>query len=126
MLGKVVHSNTTFGLTDRHEVHFDHVRMHAGNDCEKTKGRSLGVMSAPKRTIVVAKAAFMCLAHELIFAMAGINGDTKYVLYRVGKGLKNPLKYSCMLSVLIYVMAKAFKNFGSYRSSFILQNYCEP
>jgi len=41
VLGKVIHSNASFALTDRLEVHLDHVRMPAGNGklAEKTKGR---------------------------------------------------------------------------------------
>ena len=67
VLGKVIQSNARFALTDRLEVHLDHVRMPAGNGkmAEKTKGRSLDVLSAIKR-IVVVKAAFLCLAHALI------------------------------------------------------------
>jgi len=62
ILGKVVQSNARFGLSDRLEVHLDHVRMPAGNGrmAEKTKGRSLYVMSAIKKSIVVVKAAFFC------------------------------------------------------------------
>ena len=67
VLGKVIQSNARFALTDRLEVHLDHVRMPAGNGkmAEKTKGRSLDVLSAIKR-IVVVKAAFLFLAHALI------------------------------------------------------------
>ena len=51
----------------------------------KTKGRSLDVLSAIKRSIV--KAAFLCLAQALIIAMARVNGDPKYKSYRNGYGL---------------------------------------
>ena len=47
------------------EVHLDHVRMPAGNGREKTKGRSLDVMSAITKSIVFVKAAMYCLAHHL-------------------------------------------------------------
>jgi len=42
---KIIQSNARFGLTDRLEVHLDHVRMPDGNDkrTEKTNGRSLVV-----------------------------------------------------------------------------------
>ena len=70
VLGKVIRSNARFGLTDRLEVHLDHVRMPAGNGREKTKGRSLTVLSAIKKSIVVVKTAFLCLAHALLTAMA--------------------------------------------------------
>ena len=42
VLGKVIQSNDRFGLADRLEVHFDHMRMPAGNGktAEKTKGRT--------------------------------------------------------------------------------------
>jgi hypothetical protein len=53
VLGKVIHSNARFALSDRLEVHLDHVRMPVGNGREKTKGRPLSVLSAIKRSIVV-------------------------------------------------------------------------
>jgi hypothetical protein len=42
--GKIVQSNAVFGLTDRLEVYFDHVRMPLGKGRVKTKGRSLDIM----------------------------------------------------------------------------------
>jgi hypothetical protein len=91
VLGKVIGSNARFALTDRLEVHLDHVRMPAGNGRVKTKGRSISVLSAIKKSIVV-KAAFLCLAHALIFAMAKVNVDSKYDSYKHGKGLKKPVE----------------------------------
>jgi len=73
----VIQSNARFGFTDRLEVHLVHVRMPAVNGLENTKGRSLNVLSAIKRSIVVVKAAFLCLTHALIIAMARVNGDPK-------------------------------------------------
>jgi len=89
VLGKVIHSNARFALTDRLEVHLDHVRMPAGNGkkAEKTKGRSLDVLSAIKKSIVV-KEAFLFLAHALVIAMAKVNNDSKYESYRNGRCLK--------------------------------------
>ena len=78
VLGKVVQTNARFRLSDRLEVHLDHVRMPAVNRREKTKGRSLDVISAIKKSIVVVKAGFLCLAHTLIIAMARVNGDPNY------------------------------------------------
>ena len=94
VLGKVVQSNARFGLTDRLDIHLDHDRMPAGNGREKTKVRSLDVMSAIKKSIVVVKAKFLCLVHALIITMARVNGDPTYALYRKGKGLKTPFKIS--------------------------------
>ena len=76
VLGKVFQSNASFGLCDRLEVHLDHVRMPAGNGkwAEGTKGRSLDVLSAIKRSIVVVQTAIFCLAHALIIAMSRVNG----------------------------------------------------
>jgi len=51
--------------------------MPAGNGGVKTKGRSLDVMSAIKRSFVAVKAAINCLAYALIIAMARLNGDPK-------------------------------------------------
>jgi len=80
VFGKVIQSNSRFALTDRLEVHLNHVRMPAGNENGgvKAKGRLLDVMSAIKKSIVVVKATFFCLAHALIIAMAGVNGDPKF------------------------------------------------
>jgi len=54
VIGKVVQSNARFGLSDRLEVHLDDVRMPAGNSkrAGKTKGRSLDLLSAIKKSIV--------------------------------------------------------------------------
>ena len=94
VLGKVIQSNARFGLTEHLEVHLDHVRMPSGNGkrAEKTKGRSLDALSAIKRSIVIMKAAFLCLAHALIIAMALVNDDPKYALYRHGKYMKKPVE----------------------------------
>ena len=87
VLGKAVQSNARFGLTDRLEVHLDHVRMSVDNGkrAEKKKVMSLDVLSAIKKSIVVVKAAFLCLPQTLIIAMPRINGDAKYASYRDGK-----------------------------------------
>ena len=94
VLGKVIQSNAKFGLTDRLEVHLDHVRMPAGNGkrAEKTKGRSLNVLSAIKKSIVTVQATVNCLAYALIIAMARVNGDPKYQLYRHSKSFKKPVE----------------------------------
>ena len=90
VLSKVIQSNARFGLTDHLEVHLDHVRIPVGNgkSAEKTKGRSLDVLSSIKRSIVAVKAAFLCLAHALIIAIAHVNGDPKYSSYRQGNCIK--------------------------------------
>jgi hypothetical protein len=64
--------------------------MSAGNDGVKNKGRSLNVLSAVKSIVV--KAAFLCLAHALIIAMARVNGVPMYRLYRDGRNLKKPVE----------------------------------
>jgi len=92
--GKVVQANTRCGLSDRLEVHLDHVSMPVGKGktAAKTKGRSLDVLSAIKKSIVKAKVLFLCLVHALIIAMARVNGDPKYKSYRDGKALKQPVQ----------------------------------
>jgi len=52
----------------------------------------LDVRSAIKKSIVVVKAAFLCLAHALIIAMARVNGDPKYESYSHGRCLKQPVE----------------------------------
>lgn len=75
MFGKVVQINARFGLSAHLEVHLDHIRMPDDNGrmAEKNKVRSLDVLSAVKKSIVVVKAAFSCLAYALILATARIN-----------------------------------------------------
>jgi hypothetical protein len=63
-----------------------------GKRAEKTKGRSLGVLRAIKRIIVVVKAAFLCLVHALIIAMAQVNGVPKYKTYRDEYQLDTPVE----------------------------------
>jgi len=87
VLGKVIQSNSRFGLSDRLEVHLDHVSMPAGKGTVRAKGRSLNVI---KKSIVTVKAALNCLAYALIIAMARVNGDPKYQSNRDGRGLKKP------------------------------------
>jgi hypothetical protein len=120
VLGKVIQSNARFGLTDRLEVRLDYVRIPAGNGqlAEKTKGRSLDVLSAIKKSIVVVKAAFLCLAHALIISMARVNGDPKYKSYRDGYAMKEPVEELLRLPVLIYPMAEVLKNLNNFRSTF--------
>ena len=118
VLGKVIQSNARFGLSDRLEVHLDHVRMPVGNGREKTKGRSLGVLSAIKKSIVVVKAAFLCMAHALVIAMARVNSDPKYESYRHGRCLNIPVEELLKALVLIYPMAEALKNFSSFKTTF--------
>jgi hypothetical protein len=84
VLWKVIQNNAMFVLTDCLEVHLDHVRMPAGNGGVKTKGRSLDVLSAIKRTL--------CFAHALKIAMARANNDQKYKLYRNSRCFEKPVE----------------------------------
>jgi hypothetical protein len=61
-------------------MHLDYARMPVGNDkrAVKTKGRSLNVLSAIKKNIVFAKAAFLCLAHALVIAIAKVNSCNEW------------------------------------------------
>ena len=88
VLGKVVQSNARYGITGRLEENLHHARMPAGNGHEKTKWRSVDVMSAVKKSIVVVKTAFYCLALAIIIAIARVNGDPMYKSYRNGRGMK--------------------------------------
>ena len=81
-----------FGLTNRLEVCFDHVRMPLGKGRVTTKGRSLDIMGAVKRSIVVLQGTSLCLAQALVIAMAQANGDPEYKAYRNGNRLEKPVK----------------------------------
>jgi hypothetical protein len=60
VLGKIIQSNARFAFIDRLDVHLDYVRMAAGNGGAKRKGRSIDVLSALKKSIVVVKTAVFC------------------------------------------------------------------
>jgi hypothetical protein len=92
VIEKVIQSNARFGLTDRLEVHLDHVRMPVGSGGVKTKGRSLDILSGIKKSIVVVKAVINCLAYALVIAIAQCNDDPKYGSYRNGYCLKKPVE----------------------------------
>ena len=96
VLAKVIQSNARFALSDRFEVHLDHVSMPAGNGkrAEKTKGRSLHLLSVIKKSIVTVKPAVNCLTNALIIPMARVNGDPMYKSYRDYYGLKKVLEIS--------------------------------
>jgi hypothetical protein len=59
--------------------------MPAGNGGAKTKGRSIDVLSALKRSTVTVKAAVLCLAHAIIIAISRVNNDLKYASYNLLK-----------------------------------------
>ena len=126
VLGKVVQSNARFGLSDRLEVHLDHVRKPAGNGkrAEKTKGRSLDVLSEIKRSIVIVQTANFCLAHFLIITMAKVNGNPKYKSNRNGRGLKQLVQDLLTVSSDNLTNGGGFKELKQFQNTFGLQNYC--
>ena len=78
----------------------------------------MDLLSAIKKTIVV-KATFLCLAHALIIAMARVNNDQKYVSYRHGWCLKEPVEELLNASgVDLSNGGGGLKNFNSFNSTF--------
>jgi len=63
---KVIQSNASFVMSDRLEVHLDHIRMPRGNCRVRPKGRSFDVMSAIKNSIITVKAALKCGRIQLL------------------------------------------------------------
>jgi hypothetical protein len=63
-----------------------------GRTAEKTKGRSIDVLSAVKKSIVVVKTAMLCLAHALVIAVAQVDNDPKYKSYRNRYCLTQPVQ----------------------------------
>jgi len=120
VLGKVVQSNARFGLCNRHEEHLDHGRMPVGNGktAEKTKVSFLGVLSAMKKSIIKVKAGFLCLAHDLIIAMARVNWDRKYKSYRVGKSLIQPVQGILSASGVDLNRGGALRNLNRFKIIF--------
>ena len=106
VIENVIRSSFSFGLTARLEVHLDHLRMSVGNGKmdEKTKGRSLVILSAIE-IIIVEKENFACLVDALIILKAGVNGDPKYKLCTNGKYLQQPVSRTepkVRLDIVIY------------------------
>jgi hypothetical protein len=101
--------------------------MLAGNGREKTKGRSISVLCAIKRSIVVVKRVFLCLTHAVVIAMARVNGDPKYALYRHGKCLKEPVQDLLNVSGVDLSNGGSFQKlelFQQYLSDYKVQSYC--
>ena len=61
-------------MSDRLEMHLDHMKMPADNGRMKTNGPLLDVMTAIKKSIVKVKAPINCLAYGFIIVMAHVNG----------------------------------------------------
>ena len=117
VLRKVVQSNARFALTDRLEVHLDHVRMSAGNGkmAEKTKRSFVDVISTIKKSIVFVKAAFYCLARALVIAIASLNEDPKYKSYRNGRGMTQPVETLLNSSGIKLCNAGGFKKLQKFQ-----------
>jgi hypothetical protein len=98
--------------------------MPAGNGGGKTKGRSINVLSAVKKSIVFAKVAVLCLAHALVIAIARVSNDLKYASYRDGYGLKKLVHDLLKASGFDLSNGGVSKNFGSFSSTFRIKNYC--
>ena len=96
-----------------------------GKTDEKTKGRSLDVLSAIKRSIIVVQGTILCLAHALIIPMSRVNGDPKYKSFRNGTWLKRPVENLLSASGVDLTNGGSFKELEHFHlSSFGLQNYC--
>jgi hypothetical protein len=88
-----------------------------GKTAEKKKGRSLDILSTIKKSIVVIQAAFLCLAHALIIAMAKVNGDPKYKSYRNCYRMKQPVQN------LLSASGVDLTNGGGFKELEQFQNY---
>ena len=74
-------------------------------------------MRALKKSIVVVKAAFMCLAHAFIIAIARLNGDSMCKSYRNDYGFKKPVED------LFSVSGVNLRNAGGYTALQQFQDY---
>lgn len=78
VLGKAIQNNARFCLSDHLKAHLYHLRVAAGNDKMLERRRvALCINECCQEECFVVKAAFFCLAHALIFAMARVNGGAK-------------------------------------------------
>jgi len=116
---KVIQSNARFGLSERLEVHLDNVRMPVGKSGVRTKGHSLDVMSAIKKSIVTVKAALNCLAYAPIIVMAPVNVDPKYKSHSKGRGLKKPVEDLLKDSSVDLTNGGAFEELRQFQDHFL-------
>jgi len=71
------------------------------------------------------KAAFLCLAHALLIAIAGVNSNPNYASYRHGKCMKKPVEDLLMVSGVVYPVTEVLKNLNSFKSTFLtLKLFC--
>jgi hypothetical protein len=68
------------------------------NGRAKTKGRSLGVLSAIKKSVVAVKAVLLCFAHTLTCLIARVYCNQEYRAYRDGCKLCHPVENILMVS----------------------------
>jgi len=94
VLGKVIQSNYRFGLSERLEVHLEHVRMLAGNGRVRTKGWSLDIISAIKRvSLQLRRLSIVRVMHLLsLWLVLVVTQSTNYI--GITKACKNLLKIS--------------------------------
>ena len=120
VLGKGMQSNAKYGLVDLLEVHYDHVMMPDGygKRAEKTKGRSLDVMSAIKKSIVSVKEGMNCLVYALFIAISRVNGDPKYASYRDGRGLRKLIEGILKASGINLPNARRFDKLRQFQVHF--------
>jgi len=78
VLRNVILSNARFGLSDRLEVHLDHVKITDGKGGVRTKGRSIDMLSSIKKCIVTVKEAPSCFDYAHTIAMTRVYDDPKY------------------------------------------------
>jgi hypothetical protein len=81
----------------------------------------LKVLSTIKRSTVVVKAAFLCLAHALIIAMPRINGDPKCNSYRDGYLMDKPVDKLLRASGVDLSNGRGLQEFQQYQD--YLSNY---
>jgi hypothetical protein len=97
------------------KYNLDQFRTPVGKIREKTEERSLQALSALKNSVVTVKAALLCLAHVLIIAMARVNNDPKYKLYKDGKSLKQHVEDHLKASVVDLSNGGGFEEFQQFQ-----------
>ena len=90
---KVAQSNARFSALDKLVMVVLSIKMPVGFGRVKTKGGQLAVMGHFKISIIEVRAEQNCLAHALIIAIARLNNDPNYNLYRQGYKIRSAVDH---------------------------------
>ena len=134
MFEKVAQSNARFNAEDGFVVVVHTVKMPVGFDrtAQRSNGRTVVNLAHLKRSVIEVKAENNCLAHALILAIARLEKDPNYQLYRKGNKIRPVV--ACLLETTgidltnggrITELVRFQENFGDYKRVVYDSLYCD-